>query len=177
MFSVARDGENCGWLVWCDRSFFFFFEPTTTPSFPTTRAVRAAEPCLSAGSKVLLISSQMSSIARTAAGPPEGAMLGYKMSKAAANVAAASLAARLRPRGVGVGVIHPGAIATDMYAYYHSHGGDDRAAAALTALAHRGGPTPPADAARAVVDAALAVSAEGEFVFRTVEGGDGVLPW
>ena len=103
-------------------------------------------------------------------------MLAYRMSKAAANVAAAALAARLRPRGIAVGVLHPGAIATDMYAYYHSHGGDERAEAALTALAHRGGPTPPAEAARAVVDAALALRVGSEFVFQTVEG-DGVLPW
>jgi NAD(P)-dependent dehydrogenase (short-subunit alcohol dehydrogenase family) len=136
------------------------------------RCVRAVESALSPGARVLLVSSQMGSVARAAAGPAEGAMLSYRMSKAAANAAAAALAARLRPRGVAVGVVHPGAVATDMYSYYHGGG-----AAAFSRLAAPGAPSTPAEAAKEVVDVALALQATDAFVFRTVEGGGGVLPW
>ena len=119
----------------------------------------------------------MGSITRAAAGPPDGAMLGYRMSKAAANAAAAALAARLRPRGVAVGVVHPGSVATDMYAYYHQTG--DGGSSAFSRLAAPGAPQTPADAARRVVDVALALSVGGAFQFESVagDGEGGVVPW
>lgn len=103
-------------------------EQVATNAFGFVRAARATRPFLARGARVVLTSSKMGSIARAAAGAPGGAMLGYRMSKAAANAAAAALAADLRPAGVAVLAIHPGTIATDMYAYYHSAegGGEQR---------------------------------------------------
>ena len=43
-----------------------------------------------------------------------GSRYGYRMSKAAVNAAGVSLAHDLRERGVGVLLLHPGMVATDM---------------------------------------------------------------
>jgi NAD(P)-dependent dehydrogenase (short-subunit alcohol dehydrogenase family) len=45
---------------------------------------------------------------------PSGGNYGYRMSKAALNLAAANLAHELRPRGIHVVVLHPGFVQTDM---------------------------------------------------------------
>lgn len=151
-------------------------EQVATNACGFVRAVRAASQHLAPGARVVLISSKMGSIARAAAGAPGGAMLGYRMSKAAANAAAAALAADLRPRGVSVLAVHPGTIATDMYAYYHANdGGEDDAA--VKALVASAGAAPPADAAAAVLRVALDAPADAmsPFVFRDESGG--VLPW
>lgn len=65
---------------------------------------------LSAGSKVGIITSRMGSIADNTS----GGYYGYRMSKAAVNMAGASLAHDLRPRGVAVALLHPGMVATEM---------------------------------------------------------------
>jgi NAD(P)-dependent dehydrogenase (short-subunit alcohol dehydrogenase family) len=41
-------------------------------------------------------------------------MYGYRMSKAALNMAAVSIAVDLRPRGIAVAVLHPGMVKTEM---------------------------------------------------------------
>ena len=43
-----------------------------------------------------------------------GGMYGYRISKAALNAAAKSLANDLKPRGIPVGIYHPGLVSTDM---------------------------------------------------------------
>ena len=43
-----------------------------------------------------------------------GGRYGYRMSKAALNIAAASLAHDLRPQKVSVAILHPGLVGTDM---------------------------------------------------------------
>jgi len=43
-----------------------------------------------------------------------GGHYGYRMSKAAMNIAAVSVARDLAPRGVAVAVLHPGMVSTDM---------------------------------------------------------------
>jgi NAD(P)-dependent dehydrogenase (short-subunit alcohol dehydrogenase family) len=45
-----------------------------------------------------------------------GGMYGYRMSKAAVNMAAVSLAHDLKGRGIAVGVLHPGFVRTGMTA-------------------------------------------------------------
>eukprot|EP00961_Rhodomonas_salina_P082694 1111301-Rhodomonas_salina.3 len=60
--------------------------------------------------KVAIISSLRGSIARNSS----GGMYGYSMSKAAANAAGKSLAIDLAPKGIAVGMIHPGYVQTDM---------------------------------------------------------------
>lgn len=65
---------------------------------------------LKEGSKVIIITSRMGSIEDNTS----GGYYGYRMSKAAVNMAAVSMANDLREKGVAVIVIHPGMVATDM---------------------------------------------------------------
>ncbi|MDH5305942.1 MAG: SDR family oxidoreductase [Myxococcales bacterium] len=74
------------------------------------RVTAALLPNLARGAKLALITSRMGSIADNTS----GAYYGYRMSKAALNMAGASLARDLRERGVAVVILHPGMVATDM---------------------------------------------------------------
>jgi NAD(P)-dependent dehydrogenase (short-subunit alcohol dehydrogenase family) len=74
------------------------------------RVTSALLPNLRAGSKVGIITSRMGSIDDNAS----GGYYGYRMSKAAVNMAAVSLARDLKPRSIAVAVLHPGYVATDM---------------------------------------------------------------
>jgi NAD(P)-dependent dehydrogenase (short-subunit alcohol dehydrogenase family) len=65
---------------------------------------------LAAGSKVGIITSRMGSIEDNTS----GASYGYRMSKAAVNMAGVSLANDLRDRSVAVALLHPGYVMTDM---------------------------------------------------------------
>ncbi len=65
---------------------------------------------LGAGSKIAIITSLMGSMADNAS----GGVYGYRMSKAAVNMAAVSLARDLRARGITVLILHPGRVATRM---------------------------------------------------------------
>ncbi|MCP4949594.1 MAG: SDR family NAD(P)-dependent oxidoreductase, partial [Aestuariibacter sp.] len=62
------------------------------------------------GAKVALITSRMGSMADNGS----GGYYGYRMSKAALNAAGVSMARDLAPRGVAVGLFHPGFVQTDM---------------------------------------------------------------
>ncbi|KAA9132700.1 SDR family oxidoreductase [Marinihelvus fidelis] len=87
---------------------------------------RALLPNLVAGSKVGIVSSRVGSLADN----QSGGNYGYRMSKAAVNMAGVNLAHDLAPRGVAVALLHPGYVKTDMV----SMGGDvepDVAAAGL----------------------------------------------
>lgn len=65
---------------------------------------------LSDGSKVAIITSRMGSMADN----DSGGHYGYRMSKAAVNMAGTSLAVDLKPKGIAVGLLHPGYVKTDM---------------------------------------------------------------
>lgn len=65
---------------------------------------------LTKGSKVILITSRMGSMADNGS----GGFYGYRMSKAALNAAGVSLAKDLHGDGIAVGIIHPGYVQTDM---------------------------------------------------------------
>lgn len=65
---------------------------------------------LSPEAKVALITSRMGSITDNTS----GGRYGYRMSKAALNIASVSLAHDLRPRGVAVAILHPGLVGTEM---------------------------------------------------------------
>lgn len=65
---------------------------------------------LSSGSKVAIVTSRMGSIADN----DSGGSYGYRMSKAAVNAAAVSLANDLRGKGIAVAVLHPGWVKTEM---------------------------------------------------------------
>jgi NAD(P)-dependent dehydrogenase (short-subunit alcohol dehydrogenase family) len=74
------------------------------------RVTLALLPRLREGAKVAFVSSKAGSIGDV----PSGGNYGYRMSKAALNMAAANLAGELAPRGIYVAVLHPGAVKTDM---------------------------------------------------------------
>ena len=74
------------------------------------RVTRALLPNLGAGSKVVIITSRMGSIADNGS----GGYYGYRMSRAAVNIAGVSLARDLRERGIAVLLLHPGMVATEM---------------------------------------------------------------
>ena len=74
------------------------------------RVTSALLPRLGAGSKVAHITSRMGSIADNSS----GGMYGYRMSKAALNMAGMSMAKDLQKKEVAVAILHPGMVATDM---------------------------------------------------------------
>jgi short-subunit dehydrogenase len=67
-------------------------------------------PQCKAGSKIIMITSRMGSIADNSTGE----RYSYRMSKAALNAATKSLSLDLKKRGIIVGLIHPGHVATEM---------------------------------------------------------------
>lgn len=62
------------------------------------------------GAKIIMITSQMASIADNTSGD----RYGYRMSKTALNMATSCLAVDLKPREIAVACIHPGYVSTDM---------------------------------------------------------------
>lgn len=65
---------------------------------------------LEKGSKVVMITSRMGSIADN----ESGTFYGYRISKAGLNAGAKTLSIDLKPKGVWVAIIHPGYVKTDM---------------------------------------------------------------
>jgi len=74
------------------------------------RVTRALLDRLSSEAKVAIITSRMGSIADN----DSGGYYGYRMSKAAVNMAGVSLAHELKGRGIAVALLHPGYVRTDM---------------------------------------------------------------
>lgn len=74
------------------------------------RVSAALLPNLEKGSKVAIITSRMGSIADNTS----GGRYGYRMSKAAVNMAGRSLAWDLKDQGIAVVLLHPGMVATEM---------------------------------------------------------------
>jgi NAD(P)-dependent dehydrogenase (short-subunit alcohol dehydrogenase family) len=74
------------------------------------RATTALSGHLSEGSKVFIITSRMGSIEDNSS----GGSYGYRMSKAAVNIAGKSLSVDLLDRGIAVFLLHPGWVATQM---------------------------------------------------------------
>lgn len=74
------------------------------------RVTAALLPNLGNGSKVAIITSRMGSIEDNTS----GGRYGYRMSKAAVNMAGRSLAWDLKEKGIAVVLLHPGMVATEM---------------------------------------------------------------
>lgn len=81
------------------------------------------------GAKVALITSRMGSVTDNTS----GGRYGYRMSKAALNIAGVSLAHDLKEQGVAVALLHPGYVQTDMV----NNSGDISAAVAVERLMQR----------------------------------------
>jgi NAD(P)-dependent dehydrogenase (short-subunit alcohol dehydrogenase family) len=74
------------------------------------RVTEALADNLHEGSKVAIVSSRVGSIADNSS----GGNYGYRASKAAVNMIGTNLMHQLKPRGIAVGILHPGLVATDM---------------------------------------------------------------
>jgi NAD(P)-dependent dehydrogenase (short-subunit alcohol dehydrogenase family) len=74
------------------------------------RVTAALRPHLRRGAKVAIVTSRMGSIADNSS----GGRYGYRMSKAAVNMAGVSLARDLAGAGIAVAILHPGFVRTDM---------------------------------------------------------------
>jgi NAD(P)-dependent dehydrogenase (short-subunit alcohol dehydrogenase family) len=74
------------------------------------RVTAALRSNLGSGAKVAIVTSRMGSIEDNTS----GGRYGYRMSKAAVNMAGRSLAHDLRPAGVAVAILHPGFVRTEM---------------------------------------------------------------
>lgn len=72
---------------------------------------RALLPNLAKGGKIVMVSSRLGSIAGTTADIPD---VGYRMSKAALNMAGKLIAETLKPEGIAVLMVHPGYVRTEM---------------------------------------------------------------
>jgi NAD(P)-dependent dehydrogenase (short-subunit alcohol dehydrogenase family) len=76
----------------------------------TLRVTHALLPLLKTGSKIVLMTSRMGSIADNTSGDSYG----YRMSKVALSMAGKSLSIDLKPRGIAVAILHPGLVQTRM---------------------------------------------------------------
>lgn len=74
------------------------------------RVTHALLPNFKSGSKIVLMTSRMGSIADNTS----GSSYGYRMSKVALSMAGKSLAYDLKPRGIAVAILHPGLVQTRM---------------------------------------------------------------
>lgn len=74
------------------------------------RVTEALSDHLQAGAKVIIISSRVGSIEDNGS----GGNYGYRASKAAVNMIGTNLRHELGPRGIAVGLLHPGLVATRM---------------------------------------------------------------
>jgi len=74
------------------------------------RVTRALNDNLASGAKVGIVTSRVGSMGDNSS----GGNYGYRMSKAAANMAGVNLSHDLRPRGVAVALLHPGYVRTNM---------------------------------------------------------------
>jgi NAD(P)-dependent dehydrogenase (short-subunit alcohol dehydrogenase family) len=74
------------------------------------RVTAALRPLLGEGSSVFIITSRMGSVEDNTS----GGYYGYRMSKAAVNIAGKSLSIDLKDAGIAVFLLHPGYVATDM---------------------------------------------------------------
>lgn len=79
-------------------------------SLAPLRLAHALVDRLGRGSKIAIVTSLMGSMSDNGS----GGYYGYRMSKAAVNAAGVSLARDLADRGISVGLLHPGMVATEM---------------------------------------------------------------
>jgi NAD(P)-dependent dehydrogenase (short-subunit alcohol dehydrogenase family) len=106
--------NNAGILIWGDGLQNLDVEGIRTQfevnALAPLRVTAMLRPALRKGGKVALITSRMGSIGDNSS----GGAYGYRMSKAALNMAGKSLAEDLKPDGIAVAILHPGMVKTDM---------------------------------------------------------------
>ena len=124
--------NNAGILLWGDQlsgiDFDGVLKQFEVNALGPLRVTAALRTRLAKGGKVALITSRMGSIDDNGS----GSAYGYRMSKAALNMAGKSLAVDLKPAEVAVAILHPGMVKTDMVG---EHGQIEPADAATGLLA------------------------------------------
>lgn len=115
------------------------------------RLTHKLSPLLARGSKVGIVSSRVGSITDNGG----GGNYGYRISKTAVNMAGKNLSIDFEPRGIGVYLLHPGYVATEMVNF--------------------SGPTPPDVAAKGLIERMDNLTMEQTGSFWHAEGYE--LPW
>lgn len=157
---AALDGEgidvlvNCAGLLRPDRleslDYQAMLDQYRVNALGPLRVTQALLDNLGRGAKVVIVSSRVGSLEDNSSGNNYG----YRMSKAAVNMAGVNLMHDLKPRGVSVLLVHPGMVATEMTG---------------------GSGIPPRDAARGIVARADELDLSSSGSFRHAEGYR--LPW
>ncbi len=122
------------------------------------RVAQVVVPRMSAGGKVGLLTSRVGSLGDNGS----GGMYGYRMSKAAANMAALNLAIELKPRQIAVMALHPGTVRTQL-------------TSALLDRRTVGAAAEPADAATGLLARLDELTLETTGTFRHANGEG--MPW
>jgi NAD(P)-dependent dehydrogenase (short-subunit alcohol dehydrogenase family) len=122
------------------------------------RVAQAVVPLMTAGAKIGVVTSRVASLAENAS----GGLYGYRMSKAAANMAALNLARELAPHQIAVMCLHPGTVRTQLVS-----GLRDRNTLGMA--------VEPADAAKGLLARLDELTGETTGTFRHANGD--VLPW
>lgn len=106
--------NNAGILVWGDSleepKYEGIAKQFEVNAMGPLRVTSALLNNLQQNAKIAYITSRMGSIADNTS----GGGYGYRMSKAALNIAAVSVAQDLKDRGVAVAILHPGMVSTEM---------------------------------------------------------------
>ena len=121
------------------------------------RVTQALLGCLGEGSKVGIVTSRVGSLGENVS----GGLYGYRMSKAAANMAGICLARDLVKRGIAVICLHPGTVRTEMTRGLPGAVG--------------GASVEPAEAARGLVTRIEELTLQTTGTFRHANGE--TLPW
>ncbi len=122
------------------------------------RVAQAVVPWMAADGKIGVVTSRVASLGENAS----GGLYGYRMSKAAANMAAVNLARELAPQQVAVMCLHPGTVRTQL-----TGGLSERSTLAVA--------VEPADAANGLLARLDELTNETTGTFRHANGD--VLPW
>ena len=108
---------NCAGIYestsWDDVDFEVVQRQIIVNAIAPLKVVKAIEDRIVDGGKIVMITSRMGSIEDNTS----GGTYGYRMSKAALNIASVSLAIDLKSRKIAVGIIHPGYVKTAMTGY------------------------------------------------------------
>lgn len=157
---TAVDGQpldvlvNCAGILRPDRleglDYETMVEQYRVNSLGPLRVTQALLDNMGQGAKVVIVSSRVGSLEDNGSGNNYG----YRMSKAAVNMAGVNLMHDLKPRGVSVLLVHPGMVATEMTG---------------------GSGIPPRDAARGIVARADELDLSTSGTFWHAEGYR--LPW
>ncbi|TDU28024.1 NAD(P)-dependent dehydrogenase (short-subunit alcohol dehydrogenase family) [Panacagrimonas perspica] len=122
------------------------------------RVTEALLPRMGPGGKIGIVTSRVGSLSENGS----GGLYGYRISKAAANMAGINLSHELKPRGIAVILLHPGSVRTRM-------------TAALTDQATVGMLVEPEVSAKGLIARVDELSIETTGTFRHANGQS--LPW